>query len=342
MTTANPTRAKVVSLTVLPLHASHLCFSVSGILESLTARLGQTVAAFDLAGHYATVGADPAPTVPGDPSRLLYDVATIDPLLLSSQATLRAESVKAALTKAINARQNAYYAKYRDIAKIASEAQKYYSQSSSVPDSKPNRLQKLSELSHQQNSALQTQYSQDHRTGVVKATVSQLTSKTTTGGTDKSWGQSDETEEYGGLKQQDGTVSVATGAVPPPLSTDTQGPNYTFPLASVGLAGVKDSAVADVDFGATTEVSQSTGWADEGQTIKNTDYGYRIPSIESQAQNERAQISLLDEKWTTFMAFQNVDHLDVVLANELQSMDLTCTASRSPTWTPCCFPLSPA
>jgi hypothetical protein len=327
------TTAKVVSLTVLPYQVSQLCFSVSGILQKLNAQLGQTVSAFDLTGAYSTIGGDLlintqgglGPTMPGDPSRLLYDAAAIDPVAISSLATLRAEPIKAALTKAINARQNAYYAKYGNIATIAAEAKKYYSQSPSVPDSKPNRLQTLSQLAHQQNTQLQNAYQHDQIDGVVKHTKSQLTSQTTTSGTDKSWGQSDDTEEDGMVRgQEEGSglnastpVSVAAGTAPPPLSLSTKGlPKYTFPLTDVGYA------TADADFGVTTEVSQSTGSATESQTIVNTDYGYRMPSIESQAQNERAQISLIDEKWNTLLAFQNVDQLDVVLPNQLQSMDL--------------------
>jgi biotin carboxyl carrier protein len=77
----------------------------------------------------------------------------------------------------------------------------------------------------------------------------------------------------------------------------------------------------DVDFGASTEVTQSKGTAKDTQNITNTDYGYRMPSIESNAQNARAQISLIDEKWATFMASQNLHNLETVLTNELQSID---------------------
>jgi multidrug resistance efflux pump len=53
----------------------------------------------------------------------------------------------------------------------------------------------------------------------------------------------------------------------------------------------------------------------------NTDYGYRMPYVESQAQNERAQISLIDEEFAEYMFRQNFVNLRTVFANELVSID---------------------
>jgi len=58
------------------------------------------------------------------------------------------------------------------------------------------------------------------------------------------------------------------------------------------------------------------------QTIQNTDYGFRMPLIESQAQNSRAQISLMDEQFAAFIYGQNLPNLEIVFANELASIDL--------------------
>ncbi len=72
------------------------------------------------------------------------------------------------------------------------------------------------------------------------------------------------------------------------------------------------------------EVTQAVleGTATEQQTIMNTGYDYRIPSIENLARNDRAQISLIDEQFAQFMAGQNLPYLNQVLSNELAIIDL--------------------
>ena len=54
--------------------------------------------------------------------------------------------------------------------------------SASVHDSKPYRLAQLQQLAEQQIGALKSHYNADNRTGVVKTTISKLTSATTGGG----------------------------------------------------------------------------------------------------------------------------------------------------------------
>jgi hypothetical protein len=71
----------------------------------------------------------------------------------------------------------------------------------------------------------------------------------------------------------------------------------------------------------TGETSHSKSRACEQQKITNTDYTYRTPFFESQAQYERAQISLMDEQFGQFMAAQSLPNLAQVFANELQSID---------------------
>jgi hypothetical protein len=61
---------------------------------------------------------------------------------------------------------------------------------------------------------------------------------------------------------------------------------------------------------------------DTTQTVRNTDYGFRIPSCESAAQNLRAQISLIDQQFAQFMSSQNLPHLKQVFDNELLGIDL--------------------
>ena len=69
------------------------------------------------------------------------------------------------------------------------------------------------------------------------------------------------------------------------------------------------------------ETANSTGTASQTQTIVNTDYGYRVPYLENLAQNERAQISLIDQRFAAFMSVQNMPNLTQVFQNELQSID---------------------
>jgi hypothetical protein len=70
-----------------------------------------------------------------------------------------------------------------------------------------------------------------------------------------------------------------------------------------------------------TQTSTGKAYAVETQNIVNTDYGYRVPSIEAQAQNERAQISLIDQQYTQFLAGQTLPQLATVMQNELGSID---------------------
>jgi hypothetical protein len=71
-----------------------------------------------------------------------------------------------------------------------------------------------------------------------------------------------------------------------------------------------------------SESSTGTAYAVQTEQIVNTDYTYRIPSIESQAQNLRAQISLNDQQFNLVMTTQNLLNIPTVLNNELASFDL--------------------
>src|SRR5262249_42137137 len=57
------------------------------------------------------------------------------------------------------------------------------------------------------------------------------------------------------------------------------------------------------------------------QTVVNTDRYYRTPFFESQAQYERARVSLIDEQFKQFLDGQSLPRLTQVFANELQSLD---------------------
>lgn len=305
--------AKVVSLRVRPLQVSHLCFEVDGILEALPATLGASATAFDFAAFYATLGS--SPTVTGDPSRLLYDFSAIQAFVNpSALAALRAEPRKAALIKAINARQNAFYAKYANAPAVIAQMNAFYSLA--VAGSKPNRLATLSSLAADQASELRVAYAGNGRTGVVETTESALTSTIDSSGSSSSCstttGQSNQSEiqeETGpGIIGQEG-VLPAGGA---PFASDT---------SLQGTEGIGGDLVEGTSGETSNAKSTSKGCAKERQRIVNTDYGYRTPFFESQAQFERAQVSLIDEQFAQFMFGQNLPQLTQVFANELQSID---------------------
>jgi hypothetical protein len=289
--------AKVISLGVRPLEASHLCFEANGILGTSHAHLGAVVKAFSYETLYATVSA--FPTKPGDHSRLLYDVANLEselnPFLL---ATLRGEPAKAALAKAINGRQNAYFAKYANATEIIDLMNDYYSPKSTT--GKPHRLGALSVLAEKQAAELKHAYTTTSRLGVVERTHSVLSSRTTSKGSEKGRGAEQEVATSGA-----GSVTLE------PLAAGE--------ASFAGEGAIGDNVSASLQDEASGETS--TGSAKETQEIYNTDYGYRFPYAESQAQNERAQISLMDERFAQFMNGQSLPHMKQVFDNELNSID---------------------
>src|ERR1700757_143371 len=133
--------AKVISLGVRPSVVSQLCFEVGGILGESNVKLGAPAPAFDFPAFYAILGS--RPTVPSHPARLIYDFleiqAAVKPFTL---VALRAEANKAALSKAINARANSFYAKYANATDVIARMREFYSPS--ISQSKPYRLDVLS------------------------------------------------------------------------------------------------------------------------------------------------------------------------------------------------------
>jgi hypothetical protein len=177
--------AKVVSLNVRASQTAHLCFEAGGILGESNVELGAEVKAFDFNAFHATLGG--MPSVPGHPARLIYNFLEIQAAAAVKPATLmalRAEASKAALSKAINARANAYYAKYANAPAIISRMHEYYSPS--VSGSKPNRLDILSQFSQDQMEQIRDAYLAKGRTGVVTETKSTVESITTGASDEKS------------------------------------------------------------------------------------------------------------------------------------------------------------
>jgi biotin carboxyl carrier protein len=296
--TAPVSAAKVVSLNVVASQVSTLCFEVGGILVESDTTLGAKVAAFDFAAFYGILGS--MPTIPGDSGRLFYDFLEIQAFVKPfTLAAVRAEPNKAALSKAVNARANAFYAKYANAPAIIARMNEFYSPS--IAESKPNRLDILSFFSLNQMQQLRDAYLSEGRTGVVKTTRSDLDSTLQSGGT------SDTTDQ---TIQKSAQFSTTGANFPPP------------PPGTPGTIGSPDNPVGeDFQEGSGSQHTTSTGSATEHQTIVNTDYGYRIPFIENAAQYERAQISLIDQKFAAFMYAQNLPNLAAVFQNELTSID---------------------
>lgn len=302
--------AKVLSLRARPVQASHLCFETDGILEELKTDLGKPAAPFDFPAFYAILGS--APTVPGDPSRLRYDFLAIQAFTAShTLASLRAEPAKAALDKAVNARQNAFFAKYADIPALVARINAWYSPG--TPNSKPNRLAVLSALANDQANALKAAYTADQRLGVVKHTHSILDSLTLSRGASASSGSAQSTGQNADISA--GIPAVA-GTLPDPKPGGTWGG-----LKWTGLVNVDVAEATTGDNTTSTSRTGSRAAAAEWQAIVNTDYGYRMPYFESQAQNERAQISLIDQQFSQYMYSQQLPNLGQIFRNELRSLD---------------------
>jgi hypothetical protein len=307
--------AKVVSIKSRPFQVAHLCFDSDGILDTLNTQLGATAAGFNYPTFYATMAS--RPTVPGIPSRLLYDFLAIQAATApSALASLRAEPRKAALDKAINARQNAFFAKYGNIQNIVSRMNALYSPT--VLNSKANRIDILASISQQLTDALRAAYVSDGRLGVVKTTSSVLNSTTESSSSTSQQGSASAT----GVTDEIGEATqIPTRLMPnlPPAGTTLgqAGEGFTGPNP-MGMSLLESNNATST---ATTDASQTTGSATERQTIVSTDYGYRVPFLESQAQNQRAQISLLDEQFAQFLFAQPLPNLTTVFENELLSID---------------------
>lgn len=143
--------AKPVDLHVRAAQISHLCFDTGGIPGDLNAELGSKAPWFDFAAFHAILGSMPA--APGHPARSIHDFLEIQ--AYTQKATLaspRAETSKTALNRTINARANAYYAKYANAPAVIARMNSDFS--ATVAESKANRLEMLASLSEQQMTLL--------------------------------------------------------------------------------------------------------------------------------------------------------------------------------------------
>ena len=268
--------------------------------------LGAQVNAFDFATFHATLGS--MPTIPDHPAILLFDFlgiqAATKPFTL---AALRAEINKTALNKAISARANSYYAKYANAPAIIARMNELYNPHND--GSKSRRLEVLRQHSQRQYDILQKAYINDGLTGVVKTTFSNLKSKTESTGNMATYAHNVE-EGLQNLVSSNEAGGVVTVKVQPPRSEPESGdPLYT--------AWTNPQINHSYNQGSSRTSTKSQGETSEDQSITNYSYSYKVPYIENLAQYQRAQISLIDEQFSQFMADQNLPHLGAVFFNEL-------------------------
>jgi hypothetical protein len=121
------------------------------------------------------------------------------------------------------------------------------------------------------------------------------------------------------------------GEIPGPLPIEIYGKGGTpesptspslatgdpFPRGWVGKVSADEIVSAE----SRLDRSNTKGWVNGCQTVKNTGFEYRLPQLECLAQNHRAQISLMDQQFAQFMFGQNLPYLVQVLGNELDSID---------------------
>jgi len=309
------TAGKVVTLRVQPQSAANLALPVGGIVQELNIGLGQSVQAFDFTAFYAALGA----TLSNDPGTLVYptsaSIFTAPEVVASMLLFLRAEPAKGALDSAVAARANAYNNVYAHISDIAANMNGWYTGA----NAKSGRLQYLCQLAQTQNDQLQAAYTTDARQGVVKTTTSDLitTGETssqvsaTSGGTDDTSISTTETPR---------TTTTTTGSesgVTPEGQEVIQVDSSAKVTGSTGINGNDQ----DTENGWSSSTSSGTQY--QTQYMVNTDYGYRVPSIEAEAQNQRAQISLIDELSAEYLRDYTVLNLNANLSNELTMLNLS-------------------
>jgi hypothetical protein len=167
--------ARAINLRVRPLQSVDLCFQVDGVIgdQPEIHLLGKTVSKVDLPALYGTLG-QTLPPGPGGASRLKFDSATIRSQLGSSVLyELRAESVKAALDKAIAQRENTFFQKFTDRANVIAQMKQ-------AATDKATNLASLIQASKDQRGFLKQLYTTDFAganfpNGVVKTTFSRTT-----------------------------------------------------------------------------------------------------------------------------------------------------------------------
>jgi hypothetical protein len=282
----------------------------------------------------------------GDSSRLLYDFTKIQTEVAPyTLTTLRAEPKKAALGKAISMRQNAFFAKYANSEQIISFMNQYYfnppdfdPSKTANPDSKTARLDALSDTNESMWTALNGAYFNANRqggaAGIVDDVVSTLSSDVTSIGYAATSGGTDEVAiSVTGKPEEMGISPLPAPPDPwpaptnwPPSIAPTPEPPPTLPMVSWDGNWSPSFSGGNSDSGSlqesrTYETNSNSSLEHEDQKITTSDKVFRHPFYKAQAQYQRAQISLIDQRFSAFMSEQNIPNLATVFDNELISID---------------------
>ena len=331
------------------------------ILTAITGGSGGNKLTFSTTVAGATAS---GPTLSGgDSSRLLYDFlkiqADVAPFTL---ATLRAEPRKAALNKAINARQNAYFAKYANQGNIISFAEQYYFNPPDFglsgpvnPLSKSARLDNLNDINESRWAALNGAYAsvgrQDGSPGVDAHNIIQKITSDTNGTlssdvTGYGFAATSETGETTIVAPGDSSgnpLGAIVPSAPPNQVFFNTGPAdwpwqekflwtppvdagaFTNGWLGTKIAGTSTTCQMTSSYQTNSNVNQShqdgVNHAHQDQTVQTSDQAFRHPFYDAKAQYQRAQISLIDQRFSTLLSAQNIPNLATVYSNELASID---------------------
>jgi hypothetical protein len=348
-----PTLDKTLAAAVGTLQAStdtdvkKFIYATSSTVLSLTAATGGSGGnALTISTTVSGATASGSTLSGGDSSLLLYNFLEIEAAAAPfALVALRKEARKAALNNAINARQNAYFAKYANAPAIIAQMNQSYSPS--IVGSKLQRLEVLAGIATTQFNLLKAAYTSDPTRnpggstgGLVKNTNSAICSDTASYGYSATGGIAEEISVGGGNINEQTPIPAPPdppGPWTPPswpspcsLSGQSNGPGDNLaspkpPPAPVDSWTLRLPASgqgdATIQKGMTYQATSNADKARQSQTIINTDYGFRVPYSEAAAQFERAQISLIDQEFQQFMYTQNFPNLATVFANELNSID---------------------
>jgi hypothetical protein len=283
--------AKAINLKVRPLQSVDLCFPIDGVIgeQPDIHLLGKAVTGFDLPTFCGNLL---QPVGAGTLEKLKFDSQAIKTALQPSILyELRAEPTKAALDKAIAQRENSFLQKYKDRAGVITRMQTDFGSSAG---SKTNRLDALKSISETQFNDLNSAYTSDGWTVVRKKTYSDTTGDTADSNKSDatSNGTSSSSSNSGGSSTSGSTTSNSTG-------------NSTSNDSSNGKTH-----------------TDSTGSSHSTTHTDNYGYDYRHPSLENSAQYQRAQVALLDERFSHYMFAQTLPYLTTVFDNEVKAIDM--------------------
>ena len=312
------------------------------------ANLGTRVQAYDWSGLYATLG-----TSAGNPARpgllnfnstALHGAVTAaasgGPLLFA----LCAEGAKGAVDKAIGTRENSYYQKYVNKSGIANVTQQFFKPSAAAPpapqQTKPDRLEALAANAQSQHDQLGVAYLSDLSMGGVVTTTTTDTvtlPNTLTYTGDVSTTSKEVTNLSSVAFLAIGTPIAGTGIPTGTTITGIFPGTKSITVSNFTTANAKQTGLTMTFTGTRTHsdtlnynpTSTVTGKSHSDNSsdpvvlhAQSRGYSFRHPILENESQHQRAQVSLIDERFSQFMFSQSLPYISVMFDNELSAIDL--------------------